>query len=94
MNFVCFGEDALPPSCPSNTTFAMGGNESNACHCDWLPANGFDGFASSIALLSLGYALLLALAICANVRNPPLAVAPLEPAIEPLRASTREPVVN
>ena len=75
LNDLCFGEEADPPTpkhpkgCPGNTTFAVGTNSSSACLCEWRPANGFDGFSSSTALFSLAYALLLAMAIAANVRN-------------------------
>jgi hypothetical protein len=76
----------LPNSSSSNST----------CYCDWKPANGFDGFASSTALVSLAYALVLALVGCCNVRNhkPPaglvrvasgdaMSVAPLNAAYQP-----------
>ena len=48
------------------------GNSSGYCFCNWQPQNGFDGFSTLTALFSLAFSVVLAVAICANVRNPPL----------------------
>lgn len=40
------------------------------CTCDWVPDNGFDGFASTIALSSFAYALPVLIAAALNVRGP------------------------
>jgi MFS family permease len=66
---------APPPPSPNAT----------GCLCDWAPANGFDGFASSTALLSLVYAIILSIAVCTNVQNPPRSAVEADaPSVEPL----------
>ena len=57
----CF--EQVLPSCSPN---------SSSCSCEWRPDNGFDGFASTIAVACAAYATVLAVAAMLNVRGPNL----------------------
>ena len=84
----CF--DSAPVRCPPPNGSAP------SCSCEWLPDNGFDGFASAITLLCAAYALVLAAAAALNLRGPNRRFArrPRDRvnlgvfAVEPLRAAT------
>jgi hypothetical protein len=69
---LCIDEMALPPFCPSHlpTTDTPITAINGTCLCGWTAANGFDGFAATICLASLAYALPLAIAALANVKGP------------------------
>ena len=62
------------------------------CSCDWMPANGFDGFSTVTACVALGYTLVLGAAILCNVRNPPARQPGLtsSTSVAPLRAAAIE----
>ena len=74
---LCLNEDALPPSCPNNSAAdfcsSLEADEvsrnapSAACSCEWQPKNGFDGEATLVGLLGIGYALVLVVAAIFNV---------------------------
>lgn len=60
------------------------GNATGSCCWDeWRPFNGFDGFGTIAALISLAYALGLSLAACSGVAGPRKRGASLLPAPEP-----------
>ena len=61
------------------------------CACEWRPKNGFDGFSSAIAVVSLVYAAVLAVAVLLDVRGG--AKAGHTTQVEPLPASP-EALVN
>ena len=68
---VLSGGGALEQTLTSSTIdmIPVGGNSTASCSCVWQPQNGFDGFATLTALFSLAFASVLAVAVCANVRN-------------------------
>lgn len=59
-----------------SSTMASSGPHTNdtadcaSCSCYWQPGNGFDGFATSTAIVALVYTLCLAVAVVFNLRNP------------------------
>ena len=80
-NKLCIGQSALPPHCPveggppppppsPRLYDTLVDAAPRNCSCDWVPDNGFDGFASSMSLLALVYAVPLALAAAMNVSGP------------------------
>ena len=77
---LCVGEKQLAACELGNAT----------CSCVWLPDNGFDGFATTTALLCLLFALALFAAAAANVRNRPTHIdlaSIAAPALDPLVAT-------
>ena len=52
----------LPPPSPPGVPAAQ-----PPCLCDWMPNNGFDGFASGTAVVSLAFAVVLLVAAAFNV---------------------------